>query len=301
MKWRKKGLIFCPNHESEWMDNSFLQPTPLLMKNSIRIFGGIRDKKGVARIGYVDVDKNNPSCVIDYSRKPILDIGKNGMFDDNGVSPTSIVVKNNLLYMYYSGYSLNVKVRFTVFTGLAISHDMGNTFERIQEYPITDRAKGEELFRVVHSVIQHNNVYKFWYGGGNYFLTGKRKTLPVYDIRYMESDALTSFPQQGQIVIPIDEGNHRVGRPFVFYENGLFKMFYGYGSETYPYKLAYAESTNGIDWKRKNINFDLSSSGWDSEMMAYPSFLRVNHKAYLFYNGNNYGYDGFGYAELIEE
>jgi hypothetical protein len=45
----------------------------------------------------------------------------------------------------------------------------------------------------------------------------------------------------------------------------------------------------------------LSNKGWDSEMMAYPAFIRVNGKGILFYNGNNYGYGGFGYAELIEE
>lgn len=35
--------------------------------------------------------------------------------------------------------------------------------------------------------------------------------------------------------------------------------------------------------------------------MAYPAFVRYKDKAYMFYNGNNYGYEGFGHAELIEE
>ena len=30
-------------------------------------------------------------------------------------------------------------------------------------------------------------------------------------------------------------------------------------------------------------------------------FVEYKGKTYLFYNGNNYGYDGFGYAELLNE
>jgi hypothetical protein len=33
-------------------------------------------------------------------------------------------------------------------------------------------------------------------------------------------------------------------------------------------------------------------------MQAYPSLIEYLDRVYLFYNGNNYGEDGFGYAEL---
>lgn len=79
-------------------------------------------------------------------------------------------------------------------------------------------------------------------------------------------------------------------------------MFFCAGSEDLAYKLAYAESDDGVNWIRDDnkLNISLSSSGWDSQMMAYPAVVRYKDKTYLFYNGNNYGYDGFGYAELIE-
>jgi hypothetical protein len=34
---------------------------------------------------------------------------------------------------------------------------------------------------------------------------------------------------------------------------------------------------------------------------SYPGLLKVRDKTYMFYNGNNYGKDGFGYAVLAEE
>ena len=80
-------------------------------------------------------------------------------------------------------------------------------------------------------------------------------------------------------------------------------MFFCGGGETIQYKLAYAESEDGIDWVRMDgkLNLKLSETGWDSEMMAYPSVVKYKEKTYLFYNGNHFGYDGFGYAEMIED
>ncbi len=35
-------------------------------------------------------------------------------------------------------------------------------------------------------------------------------------------------------------------------------------------------------------------------MLAYACVVRHKDKVYMFYNGNNYGETGFGYAELEE-
>lgn len=301
MKWEKKGLIYGPKNKGQWNDNSFLQPTPVFLEDRIRIYGGIRDKNGVSRVGYVDLDHNNPQKILKVTETPVLDIGKDGRFDENGVVPTALMKKDGKLYMYYAGYMLGHKVRMLIFTGLAVSTDNGETFQRYRETPITERTKGEELFRVIHSVFYDDGIYRTYYGAGNMFLQGDKKTLPVYDIKYMESPDALNFDNEGISIIPVPEGCHRVGRPYVFKENSVYKMYYGYGTEAIPYRLTYAESKDAVHWENKEIGLTLSQDGWDSQMMAYPSFIRDGKKGYLFYNGNNYGYDGFGYAELIEE
>lgn len=301
MKWIKKGLIYSPENIQGWQNNSTLQPTPLILNNKIRVYVGFRDTQGISRVGYVDLDINNPQRILKVSDYPVLDIGEDGMFDENGVVPTCVVKRDKIIYLYYAGYSLGHKVRFQVFTGLAISNDEGETFQRVKRVPITERVEGEELFRVIHSIIFDNGVWKTWYGAGDHFIDGRSKTLAVYDIRYMESLDGINFPNKGALAIPVPKGSHRVGRPFVFKEHNIYKLYYGFGSEQLPYQLTYAESIDGVNWIRKEINLSLSEEGWDSQMMAYPSFVRVNGKGYLFYNGNNYGYGGFGYAELITE
>jgi predicted GH43/DUF377 family glycosyl hydrolase len=303
MKWEKKGLIYCPDGNLAWARHTALQPTPLQINDStIRVFLGFRDDDGIGRVGYVDVSAENPLEVLRISERPSLDIGIPGAFDENGVVPCAVVKRNDRIYLYYAGYQLGHKVRFIAFSGLAISTDDGHTFQRYSQVPIIDRSDGELLFRAIHSIMYDEDKWKAWYGAGSEFLSGSQKTLPCYNIRYMESEDGISFPRNGKVVIDIRDDEHRVGRPYVIKTDGQYKMFFGAGSEKDPYRLAYAESPDGISWTRRDdqLGIELSNDGWDSEMMAYPAVVNCNSRVYMFYNGNDYGKTGFGYAELVE-
>ena len=64
------------------------------------------------------------------------------------------------------------------------------------------------------------------------------------------------------------------------------------------YRIGYAESNDGISWVRKDdeVGIDISESGWDSEMIEYPMVFNYRGEKYMFYNGNGFGKNGFGYA-----
>ena len=66
------------------------------------------------------------------------------------------------------------------------------------------------------------------------------------------------------------------------------------------YRLGYAESSDGENWKRMDdkLGIGFSEDGWDSIMMEYASSYVFNNKRYLVYNGNGFGETGFGYAVL---
>jgi hypothetical protein len=81
-------------------------------------------------------------------------------------------------------------------------------------------------------------------------------------------------------------------------------MWYSYsGYKGKAYRIGYAESEDGIRWTRKDdaVGIDVSESGWDSEMIAYPFVFEHKGKKYMLYNGNSFGKDGFGYAVLVED
>jgi hypothetical protein len=302
MQWLKKGLIYGANDNNWWMNNSALQPTPIVIGDVIRIFVGFRDAKGVGRVGYVDVDAENPSQIIKVQETPCLDIGGPGCFDDNGVVPCAVTQVGEKLYLFYAGYNIGYHVRMTIFSGLAISDDQGENFRRVSNVPVMERTHNETLFRVIHTALYDNGEWKMYYGAGNKFIQGKNKTLPVYEIELLQTKQISDMRRDGTILLKNEGDEYRIGRPYVIKDGGIYKMFFCKGTEKITYRLAYAESPDGISWERKDdkLNLALSEEGWDSEMMAYPAFVKYKDKAYLFYNGNNYGYEGFGYAELMK-
>jgi len=302
MKWDKKGIIFDSSGKFDWAEHSALQPTPLEFEDKIRVYFGARDNLGVSRIGYFDCSKTDPTKIINWSKKIVLDIGENGCFDDNGVVPTTIFRVKNEVWMYYAGYQLVKKVRFLVFSGLAISKDNGESFVRFSKAPILERTDNETLFRVIHSVVYIDGKYKVWYGGGNFFIKDEFKTYPVYDIRTMESFDGINFPKLGDVIVTNSLNEYRVGRPYVIKLNNIYYMFFGASSIENIYRLQYATSIDMIKWDRVADDFGLEykSNEFDSQMSAYPAVIEIEDKIWMFYNGNDYGRFGVGLALLKE-
>jgi len=48
------------------------------------------------------------------------------------------------------------------------------------------------------------------------------------------------------------------------------------------------------------VGIDVSPTGWDSTMVAYPYVYSHAGKTHMIYNGNGFGLSGFGYAVLAQ-
>lgn len=303
MKWMKKGLIYCPHGKYSWAKRHAFPPTPYFISESkIRVYVAFCDENTVGRIGFVDIEAEDPSIVLNVSKEPVLDIGVPGAFDENGVVPTSIVEVGDKLYLYYVGYQLGFKVRYFQFEGLAISEDGGNSFKRYSSVPIIDRSD-KELLNRTSAFVTYEDIFKMWYVGGSEWVEVKGKLLPVYNIRYLESEDGKKWGDEGRICIDFkNTDEHAFGRPFLIKDKGIYKMFYSIRTKSKGYRPGYAESKDGIKWIRKDeeIGIDVSKNGWDSQMIAYLSVVKYKDKVYMFYNGNNFGEAGFGYAVLAK-
>jgi hypothetical protein len=300
--WKRIGFVPFPQDAVQWATDSLLQPTPFLLNSDvIRVFVGMRDDRGRSRVGFVDVAARKPDQVLNICRTPSLDIGAPGMFDENGVVPCAVILRENQLYLYYAGYQTAKTARFHVFSGLAKSSDNGDSFTRVSSDPILPPTIHEPLFRVIHSILPSDDGnWDVWYGGGNTFRQGATKTLPVYDVRQMRSDDGIVFPEQSETAIHLRPEEHRVGRPYVLRTADGYLMFYGYGSEMSPYQLGMAHSDDGKSWIRNDHQMQIEGErqAWETEMQAYPSIIQAGCNIYLFYNGNAYGRDGFGCCRL---
>ena len=301
MHWTKQGLIFCPNDDAEWMHNTALTPTPILHSNdTIRIYAAFRDAVGRARIGFIDVDATNPSRIRRISKRPVLDLGRPGCFDDNGVILGDVIAVDGLIYMYYVGFQIPMNVKFLAFSGLAVSQDQGETFTRTKETPILDRANKSLYIRAIHSVLKENNRFRIWYSCGSAWENINTIKYPKYEIYYTESSDGVSFPNNdGHLVLSCDSHEYRIGRPRVAHCEDGFKM--RFTSDTYNklYSCGVARSPDGIKWHRTiEQSIPLSRRGWDSSQISYQTELSTEFGDYLFYCGNDMGRGGVGYAKL---
>ena len=139
---RKLGLVYeALRYPQAWATNSALTPTPMRHPDGhIRVFAGFRDDEGISRIGFVDVDSQDPTRLLRVSQAPALNIGRPGCFDDNGVILGDVAWVGSDLYLFYVGFQRVLKAKFLAFTGVAISKDAGESFVRISEAPILGRA-----------------------------------------------------------------------------------------------------------------------------------------------------------------
>lgn len=306
MNWEKRGLVYCPDGSIDWMNNSVLTPQPFILNNDvIRIYASFRDKEGIGRIGYIDVESKNPSNIIKISEKPVLDIGQDGCFDDNGVILGDVLRIKDKIYMFYVAFQHVQKAKFYAFSGLAISGDNGETFKRVQKTPIMDR-KNEGIFgRCIHTVIydEKRDIFRVWYSVIFDWTYINNIPYPTYDIKYIESKDGIHFPDEGVQCIKCNANEYRIGRPKVrILSDKKYEM--RYTSDTYKkeYISGYAESSDGIKWIRKDELGWLTKSktGFDDKMACYPVVIDTRYGTYMFYDGNGMGKTGFGYAELIK-
>jgi hypothetical protein len=303
MKWRKLGLVYAPSGSRPWARHSALTPTPLLLNERvIRVFAGFRDAAGVSRIGYVDVAADDPGRVLQVSPDPVLDVGRPGTFDDNGVILGDVVRDGDEIRMYYVGFQIPARVKFLAFTGLAVSRDGGSTFARAQPTPVGDRAGEGSYIRAVHTALREEGVWKFWYAAGDSWEHLNGQPFPAYHIRYAESPDGLSLPAQGTPCITCCGDEYRIGRPRVYRLPDKYLMFYTRGDRHGGYLAGVAESRDGRNWTRRDdqLGIRLSETGWDSRHLSYPALIAAGGRVFMFYNGNDMGREGFGCAELLE-
>lgn len=307
MRWLKKGLVYAPDGKFDWRKRYAMMPTPEFIEkeNIIRIYYGTTDYDIHGRTTYLDVDADNPNSIVSLPDFTVLDIGKPGMFDDSGAVPSSVVITpDNSKLLYYVGFQRCQKVPYMLFTGLAKYEDAG--FVRISEAPVVDRYNGNSVSNGAPFVMYDEGlaVYKMWFWKGKEWVMNNGKLYVKAEIHYTTSvDGINWERETTPCIVLDDNTEFSVGRPCVLIQNGLYKMWYSVRKKDVLYRIGYAESVDGINWVRKDeeVGIDVSESGWDEEMICYPSVIEVKGKTYMFYNGNNNGASGFGVAELIAE
>lgn len=309
MKWDKLGLIFCADHNSDLMVTAAHAPVPIHLEGDIfRIYFGSYDSTGRSRIYYLELNIENPREILYLSSAHVLDIGASGFFDDNGVLPSDIVrLDSGEIYLYTIGFSIKNKLTFDAAIGLAISSNNGQSFNRLTG-PVLDRTPFDPCFSTSPAVLFHGNNFTMWYVSGEYW---KENSLFNHELKHyynikrrVSADGINWHEDKPSISIDYSTPyEYAIARPTVLVdESGEYKMWFCFRAQDGidSYRIGYATSSNGVDWIRQDelAGIDVSSSGWDSQMICYPKVFKHKDNLYMLYNGNGFGKSGFGLAVM---
>ena len=234
--------------------------------------------------------------VIDPS--PVIDLGTLGAFDDAGVTMSCIVSAGAQQFLYFTGWSLGVSVPFYLNAGLAISTDGGRSFGRASAAPLLERNAVDPYLTASPWVMRDGGVWRMWYVAATHWTSDATGPKHHYHIRYAESGDGVTWKRTGHVCVDFAAaGEYAFGRPCVRKEGDTYRMWYSVRGTAY--RIGYAESADGVQWTRMDdrAGIDVSSSGFDSEMIEYPVVMEASGRRLMLYNGNGYGRTGIGVAE----
>lgn len=317
MKWIKKGLIFDPTkHKLANNCVEFAQsPQTLVFDDFVRIYFSTRQRdeangKFLSHISFVDFDKQFKK-ILKVADKTVIELGELGTFDEHGIFPINILRHNRKIFAYTCGWSRRFSVSVETSTGLAFSEDDGLTFQKLGHGPVLSSSLYEPVLVGDSFVKYYDNSFHMWYIYGKKWIhpQGNEPPARVYKISHaVSTDGINWIKEEGKQIIPDSlNADECQALPTVLKIGDGYHMYFCFREATdfrknnkRGYRLGYAWSDDLLTWKREDENsgIDFSEKGWDSDMMCYPHVFECDEKAFLLYNGNEFGRYGFGIAEL---
>jgi len=307
ISWTKKGCIFNVDASYDWNKSCARVPVVEILNESVwRVYYGSKNNLNRGSVSYFDVEAGKPENVIYTHDKPILLRGALGTFDELGIMPSCILSHDSKKYFYYIGYNVKKTLPYHNGIGLAIGNNKTDTFERFSDGPLFEINYKEPFFNASSFVMKDENKWKMWYLSTTEWRMIDNRAEPLYHIKYAESNNGIDWKREGLVAIDYkSKAEGGIARPFVIKKNGKYSMWYSYrnliGYKTdkkASYRIGYAESDDGIVWTRldEHAGIDVSEDSWDSGMICYPYLVEWGNKLFMFYNGNNFGETGIGYA-----
>lgn len=313
--WEKMGRIFNPDEVTDrpWLQQFAQAPATLVFEKHVRVYFSCRplpDEKGQysSYSGYVDLDRKDLRRIVSIAKKPILELGDLGTFDEFGTYPVSVARDGDLVRAYYAGWTRCESVPFDVAIGMAVSHDHGMTFQKHGPGPVLSASLHEPFVLSGPKIRRYNGLWHLFYIAGRKWILSEGRPEPVYKIRMATStDGIHWEKSNRDLIESRVEADEAQASPDVFYHGGRYHMFFSYrfssgfrGKEK-GYRIGYAVSDDLIEWTRddRKAGIDVSDSGWDSEMISYSHVFDLDGEIYMLYLGNQVGKHGFGLAKLV--
>lgn len=313
-RWKKVGRVFNPqsHHDRPWLKEFAQGPATLVLEDRVRVYFSCRppaDARGqyASRSAWVDLDRADLTRIVELAAEPILPLGELGTFDEFGTYPVSVAKSKTDVIAYYAGWTRCISVPFNTAIGMARSQDNGRTFTKVGNGPVLGYSPEEPFVVSGPKIRKWDDIWHMFYIAGRSWKLADGRAEPVYKIRMASSSDGVDWKKANLDLIPsrIEEDEAQAS-PDVFRGSTGYHMFFcyrhstDYRNQARGYRIGYAFSKDLVQWTRDDskAGLDVSSTGWDSEMVSYPHVFELDGRIYMLYLGNEVGRWGFGLAKL---
>jgi hypothetical protein len=300
MGWRKLGVLYDPSvtiRHPKLLTHA-ANPLPVHMEGDVyRVFYSGRDLENRSSVGAVDIDVVRRKIVREHF-EPFFEYGGPESFFADGVSIGNCYTVDHVCYMLFMGWQTP-----------KVGHWRGDIGRLIVRRDLSLELGDNAAFLGCSEVDKVSLSYPWvlpdrfggfdmWYGSTISWDIGNGEMLHV--INHAKSIDGHNWDLDGLAVPYVIGEAQAFSRPTVLRNvDGSLEMWFSYrGVPPKKYRIGYAVSSNGHDWNLAldQVGIDLSSAGWDSEMIEYPFVFEHNGQRLMLYNGNGHGRTGFGLA-----
>jgi hypothetical protein len=297
--WKRRGLLIPPPTGLPWAHSHAALP---YVENEdeqhLSVYYSPRDEQGRAHVARARIAIDDRGLeLLDTQPDPVLSPGARGAFDESGSTMSCLVHGEDADYLYYTGWTLGVTVPFYFYAGLAVRAHNETSFKRLSTAPLLERNPFDPFLTASPWVLRDGGIWRMWYVSCRGWTMIDGEPRHQYNLRYAESENGIDWRREGHVSVDFaDAQEYAISRPCVVRDHDRYRMWFAARGSRYC--LCYAESDDGLNWIRDDARAGLqpAQAGWDSEMIAYPAVLDRDGDRYLFYNGNDYGRTGIGYA-----
>ncbi|WP_278469018.1 hypothetical protein [Gimesia maris] len=319
IQWKRESQnpVLPPRAAGKFDSTRCMNPWVVRQNDQYHLFYAGGDDHSQHRIGMATA---NVDAITEWKRgDPLFEKGMSGSFDARWcVLPHAIRMADDRWHLYYTGNS-GQGTGLSSFPGIGVATSVdGKNWSRFSHQPVLPRSgepgspdaigvAGGSVLKVERS--DGTTEWRFYYTGcpttGKAHLLNQQKTICLA----VSEDGI-HWDKRGAIMLrdlQRDYENVGVAGPVVLQrDDGSFQMWYSaIGSRWGYYCICYAESDDGIYWTRgahseDNLQLTPTGSGWESQMVEYPSVIREGKQFRLFYCGNGYGRTGIGTAVSVE-
>ena len=288
-----------------------MNPWVVKVGDRYRLYYSGKDGQGRQRIGMATTSSTNPGR---WKRTgPLFENGKPGSFDARWCVLPHVVKFGDQWRMYYTG-NAGRGVGLSSFPGIGVAFsEDGLRWKRGDGIPVLASSgnhgdpdavgiAGGSLIEVGQG---EQREWWFYYTGcptlGSPLRLNQQKTICLAVSR----DGI-HWKKRGAVMYRDPERKYEdigVAGPVVHLRpGGGYRMWYSaIGTKWGYYSICYAESEDGIHWRRgerpgDNLQLAPQGNGWERQMVEYPSVIREGDRWRLFYCGNGYGTTGIGTA-----